>query len=566
MSLTLAENVIVVGADNRHPMLEKTNCSSWASRMMLYIKGKEHGKLLVYLVLNGPFQYETMEIPTPAAFQTDDLDAFDYDLDDVPLAKAVLMANISSYESDVHSKNEKVVDFEKQRHSLKLQLKATVESHKTLSTTVECLKKESKQKEDKYLDEVIDLQKKNKALDNVVYKMEQAYWLPISKLVSEKPPIPSELVLEKEIPRELPLISLNRISGVERIKGDFEKDVKPFAQTLKEYFRMFEHGLNKELKEIRVVFTQIETEVAKCSVDKKYFKIDKKELSLDYDQLLQHIICQEVMNITMHANDHSDNVLPVNNNSLKYDNSALELLKHENNRFMDEYNETLVLKAELAKKNDMIAKAEFFIINELQAQLKATNVLIEKLKEHMADIKGKNVVESVQNVPNSNVITSKVYKLDFPPISPCIKNNMAARVEYLKHTQENADILRKIIKHARDLWPLDSNLASACKFVTRIHELLVYVSATCPSLKHLIDKLVVVTPMNRTRKVRFAESNDTSKDNTQKQNPCKNEDPKFLLLHLLPVSILGRTNRTLVPGIGLLQAYDQASLSAHQLR
>ncbi|GKA70721.1 hypothetical protein Tco_0776860, partial [Tanacetum coccineum] len=65
--------------------------------------------------------------------------------------------------------NAEVVDFEKQIHSLKLQLNATVENHKTVSTTVECLKKESKQKEDKYLDEVINLQNKNKAVDNVVY-------------------------------------------------------------------------------------------------------------------------------------------------------------------------------------------------------------------------------------------------------------------------------------------------------------------------------------------------------------------------------------------------------------
>ncbi|GKE66625.1 hypothetical protein Tco_1520786 [Tanacetum coccineum] len=280
----------------------------------------------------------------------------------------------------------------------------------------------------------------------------------------------------------------------------------------------------------------------------------------------------------MHAKDHSDNVLPANNNSLVHDNSALELLNHENDRlmellisqdlmhttvntlgaindyktmqqsFVDEYNETLVLKAELAKKNDMIEKAiynelskrcsrlenrcisleiklqqskesfqnnkpshnkdapefkEFFIINELHAQLKAKHVLIEKLKEHIANIKGNNVVDSVQNVHNSNVVTSKVYKLDLPPLSPCIKNNNAAHVDYLKHTQENADILYEIIEHARELRPLDSDLASSCTFVTRIQELLVYVSATCPSSKHVSDKLVVVTPMNGTRKIRF---------------------------------------------------------------
>ncbi|GKC22239.1 hypothetical protein Tco_1024389, partial [Tanacetum coccineum] len=36
-------------------------------------------------------------------FQTDDLDAFDSDCDDVPSAKAVLMANLSSYDLDVLS-------------------------------------------------------------------------------------------------------------------------------------------------------------------------------------------------------------------------------------------------------------------------------------------------------------------------------------------------------------------------------------------------------------------------------------------------------------------------------
>ncbi|GJZ22009.1 hypothetical protein Tco_0559048 [Tanacetum coccineum] len=73
MSLSLAENVIVAGADNRPPMLDKTNYSSWASRMLLYIKGKPNGKLLVDSILNGPFQYGTIVEPgtktTPATIK-----------------------------------------------------------------------------------------------------------------------------------------------------------------------------------------------------------------------------------------------------------------------------------------------------------------------------------------------------------------------------------------------------------------------------------------------------------------------------------------------------------------
>nr|GEV57509.1 hypothetical protein [Tanacetum cinerariifolium] len=179
-----------------------------------------------------------------------------------------------------------------------------------------------------------------------------------------------------------------------------------------------------------------------------------------------------------------------------FDNLYAHLRQHEAYE-----NEVRLQRQRPSHNQDAPKFKEFFIINELQAQLKAKNVSIEKLKEHITNIKEKNVVDIVQNVYNSNVVTSKVYKLDLPPLSPCIKNNMAAHVDYLKNTQENDDILREIIEHARDLRPLDSDLASACKLVTCIQKLLVYVSATCPSSKHVSDKLVAATPMNMTRKV-----------------------------------------------------------------
>ncbi|GJY95520.1 hypothetical protein Tco_0511881 [Tanacetum coccineum] len=43
----------------------------------------------------------SQEIPTSTTFQTDDLDAFDSDCDDVPITKAILMANLSFYDLDV---------------------------------------------------------------------------------------------------------------------------------------------------------------------------------------------------------------------------------------------------------------------------------------------------------------------------------------------------------------------------------------------------------------------------------------------------------------------------------
>ncbi|GKB96391.1 reverse transcriptase zinc-binding domain-containing protein [Tanacetum coccineum] len=225
---------------------------------------------------------ESQEIPTPAIFQTDDLDAFDSDCDEAPSTSAVLMAKLSAYDSNVLSEvpnhdtyldnhmidqnvqemqyseqppfindpdiditndsnvilyeqylketeNEVVQDtpsstqqdatimsvieemsnqvakcngvnkenktvnesltaeFERYKEQIKISeerpklylndkksiLMDNYVSHKTLSTTIDVLKKVSKAKEDKYLEEIIDLKKKKEALDNVLYKMGQ---------------------------------------------------------------------------------------------------------------------------------------------------------------------------------------------------------------------------------------------------------------------------------------------------------------------------------------------------------------------------------------------------------
>ncbi|GKE38921.1 hypothetical protein Tco_1462326 [Tanacetum coccineum] len=301
---------------------------------------------------------------------------------------------------------------------------------------------QSKQKEDKYLDELINLQNKNKALDNVVYKMGQStqtihmltkpqafydeshkttlgYQNPfyLSQARRKVPTLydghtivkthvalsitDTEETLELAEESRLKMLAKQNDLSLKEKKVNIAPVDYVALNKLSEHFvkhffasetTMFEHGLYKELKEMKAVFNQMETEVAKCFVDKKYFEIEKKELSLDNDRILEHIIYQDVMNIVMHANDHSNNVLPAHNNSLEHDNSALELLKHENNHlmellisqdlmhtvvnsltaindyktmkqsFLDEYDKTLVLKAKLAKQNDMIKKV---VYNEL---------------------------------------------------------------------------------------------------------------------------------------------------------------------------------------------------------
>ncbi|GKC64434.1 hypothetical protein Tco_1097032, partial [Tanacetum coccineum] len=227
--------------------------------------------------------------------------------------------------------------------------------------------------------------------------------------------------------------------------------------------------------------------------------------------------------------------------------------------FIDAYNETLELKAQLAKKEHMVKKTvfnelvlrcsglknqclnlglklqhqkesflnngplnnqdapdiqEFFHINEWQAKLKAKYVSIADWKKHIENLKGKNVVEKDVPPKNAKVIALGMFRLDLEPLAPRVLKSRDAHIDYIKHTQEHADILWELVEHARALRPLGRNLDSTYKYAKRIQEVLVYVTATSPSLTKSSEKLVAIRPLKKNKKVRFAKPS-TSSSNTQ---------------------------------------------------
>ncbi|GKB79395.1 retrovirus-related pol polyprotein from transposon TNT 1-94 [Tanacetum coccineum] len=166
-------------------------------------------------------------ISNNVAFQTKDLDAYDSDCDDVSNAKAVLMANLSNYGSDVisdvlhsdsyhndmdnqsvhakqdfeqHHSREKMIDsqmddmikekltLKEQVDSLEQNLSKQIKEKESLLQTFTVFKNEFREKENKYMANEIDLENKIKELDNIVYKVGQSaqtVHIYILQLVSE---------------------------------------------------------------------------------------------------------------------------------------------------------------------------------------------------------------------------------------------------------------------------------------------------------------------------------------------------------------------------------------------
>ncbi|GJV72142.1 hypothetical protein Tco_1492137 [Tanacetum coccineum] len=408
------------------------------------------------------FKEKMLLVQAHESGQIDDLDAYDSDCDDISSTKAVLMANLSSYGSDVLYEID--LEYKRVNESLTVKLERYKERVKTFKQRLN-----------------VDLNSHEKLIDSQMDDM-----------------IRNKNALKQEI---------------DSLKQTLSKQIKEKESLLQTFTR---EQLMKHVVQLYVRLFMLVMHADVCTDQCFTFKskisrndnleieriVYKKDGSLYFELLLSqdivHICVNSLATLTNYAKMEQD--------------------------YINEYSENLVLKAKLAKKEQMSLKnnislnnqnapelLEFFKINEWQAKLDAKDVSIANLKKHIESLNGKNVIENVAPTNKAKVIAPEMFKLDLEPLSPKVLKNRDAHIDYIKHTQENIDILRELVEHARALKPLDNDLDSSCKYAKRIQEVLVYVTATCPSLTKPSEKLVAVTPLNKNKKVRFAKPATSSR-------------------------------------------------------
>ncbi|GJT23098.1 hypothetical protein Tco_0893035 [Tanacetum coccineum] len=157
------------------PNPKRKRDATWFREKVLLVKAQGYGKVLNEEELELLADAGIAESPVTqsvithnAGYQADDLDAYVSDYDEISIAKAILMANLSSYGSDVLSeKDAQFADFEKEINNLKQTLSEQSKEKELLTETFNVFKNESKEKEAKNIDIEIALQKKVKELDNI---------------------------------------------------------------------------------------------------------------------------------------------------------------------------------------------------------------------------------------------------------------------------------------------------------------------------------------------------------------------------------------------------------------
>nr|GEY40265.1 integrase, catalytic region, zinc finger, CCHC-type, peptidase aspartic, catalytic [Tanacetum cinerariifolium] len=109
--------------------------------------------------------------------------------------------------------------------------------------------------------------------------------------------------------------------------------------------------------------------------------------------------------------------------------------------------------AKLSSENERLCNE----INHVKQVFKEQFDSIKKTRVHTKE-QGKEIVDIAAQKPSANTIVLGMFKIDLEPLASKLLHNRKAHIDYLKYTQEQADILRGIVKQAKAKQPLDNAL------------------------------------------------------------------------------------------------------------
>nr|GEU88659.1 hypothetical protein [Tanacetum cinerariifolium] len=389
-------------------------------------------------------------------------------LADPGIQAVVLMANISNYGSDVISEvpnsetylndmdNQKKLVLKEKVDSLEQNLSKQIKEKECLLEMFNVFQNKFKEKENKYMETEIDLEKKIKELNIIVFKVGQSTQ-PMHMLT--KPQSFYDNVHKQAVGYQNPFylkksqrIKLTLYDGIVISEKHVAMPVIDDEETL----------ILEEESRSKMSTKAKDPEVIAKKISYKHIDYEKSNRITDYFgkrfTSQQELSAEQAFWLRL-------SILP------------LYLLYHRSEwKFPVNYlSDSLINKLNLksAEKDD------------LKAQIQDKVFVITSLKNDLRKLKGKTTIDNAAQIPSAITVALGMFKLDLEPLAPKLVHSRESHSYYLKHTQEQADILQGIVEQAKTQQPLDNALDFSCKHAKRILELLVYVGDTCPSVVKL---------------------------------------------------------------------------------
>nr|GEY15448.1 hypothetical protein [Tanacetum cinerariifolium] len=201
--------------------------------------------------------------------------------------------------------------------------------------------------------------------------------------------------------------------GFEQTKACYLQEVIPFFKTLKDNFEGIQKALNKDVKEMKDAFEELEAEVAQYAVDRKHDAIELKNLLIANDNLIAECLSQEVfcvatnseLNVARFTDMHVANTIAetrclvleaelANLRETNNQDNQTELINHFSKLEVSHLN--LQLKYQNLK--DQIGNSpptpdkdtpdfdSVFVIGKMQASLQGKDNVIRQLKNELSQL------------------------------------------------------------------------------------------------------------------------------------------------------------------------------------
>nr|GFB52532.1 hypothetical protein [Tanacetum cinerariifolium] len=224
------------------------------------------------------------------------------------------------------------------------------------------------------------------------------------------------------------------------LKMDFLND-ECYDMLLQKYHTLEKHLQTDEPNLFVTTIVEVPKELPKVSMaqakDTVILKLKKKLNSLNGDVKDKHVKRDVEESKTLNIElDHKVTKLATENNHLK----------HTYKQLYDSIKSSCVRSKEQC--DDLINKVNLKSaeVSDLNARLQEKVLLITALKEQLDKLKGKTVITEVVSL---NPIDLKLLKVDVTPVVLKLRKNRTAHTNYIRHTQEEAATLRKIVESER---------------------------------------------------------------------------------------------------------------------
>nr|GEW85585.1 integrase, catalytic region, zinc finger, CCHC-type, peptidase aspartic, catalytic [Tanacetum cinerariifolium] len=216
---------------------------------------------------------------------------------------------------------------------------------------------------------------------------------------------------------------------------------------------------------------QLKTQVVNCTKINLDNKSVNDTLTAELERYKDQVrILKEGQNLNLRSND---NVSDSCAQSVEIDNLKQTLLKHLKEK------KSLMQKVTLLKNN--FQKEESRNIDReiaLEKHIKELNNIVFKRNQSAQTV---HMLTKPLFYDHTTKQALEMLKVDVALLAPKLRNKRTVHSDSLKHTQEETATLREIVEQERSLNPLNTSLDYAC------------------------DTLTDVTPMNKTKQVRFTE-------------------------------------------------------------